>query len=167
LAHFCTNCAKCVNCVTAKNTLFLASGSYPDTPHCAFLLHLCDLVAECESLVIIYIFLIYSLFINDTTMAHCTISNGIETITGALKKTTEHLVLWNSTNVGEPNSPTPIPTNSSCPSSVRSSLTSISKKRLRSQKKFHLSRILARTQGSFCIFRAYLREFNEFLIFNL
>ena len=45
----------------------------------------------CKSLVIIYIFLIYSLIINDTTMAKCTISNGIETITGALKKTTEQV----------------------------------------------------------------------------
>ena len=45
----------------------------------------------CKSLVILYIFLIYSLIINDTTMAKCTISNGIETITGALKKTTEQV----------------------------------------------------------------------------
>jgi len=45
---------------------------------------LCDLVAECESLVIPYLFLIYSLFINDTTMGKFTISNGIEMITVAL-----------------------------------------------------------------------------------
>ena len=42
-----------------------------------------------RSLVIIYILFNYSLFITLTNMAKFTISDGIESITGALKKTTE------------------------------------------------------------------------------
>ena len=72
----------------AKSTLSLSS--LPSLP-CKFFFVPCVRIisGHPKSLVILYIFLIYSLIINDTTMAHCTISNGIETITGALKKTTE------------------------------------------------------------------------------
>ena len=78
-----TNLAK-----LAKSTLSLSS--LPSLP-CKFFFVPCVRIisGHPKSLVIIYIFLIYSLIINDTTMAKCTISNGIETITGALKKTTE------------------------------------------------------------------------------
>ena len=72
----------------AKSTLSLSS--LPSLP-CKFFFVPCVRIisGHPKSLVIIYIFLIYSLIINDTTMAKCTISNGIETITGALKKSTE------------------------------------------------------------------------------
>ena len=72
----------------AKSTLSLSS--LPSLP-CKFFFVPCVRIVSGhpKSLVIIYIFLIYSLIINDTTMGKFTISNGIETITGALKKTTE------------------------------------------------------------------------------
>ena len=68
------NCLNCLKNLMQIFTKFISSGYYPDIP---------------KSLVIPYIVFIYCLIIILITMAHFTISNGIDTITGALKKTTE------------------------------------------------------------------------------